>query len=165
MHPVAALAGLRETVAYEGQAAIELEQTADESEQGSYQFALLRENDRWVSDWRPVVRALAEDVEHGLSVGRISMRFHRALAALLADAAEQARRESGCNSVALSGGCFQNELLLRLGTEALKRRGFLVCTNHLVPCNDGGISYGQTAAAAVQLRERSTLCALQSPEQ
>ncbi len=161
---VAALAGLRQMVVYEGQAAIELEQAADESEQGSYQFALLRENDRWVSDWRPVVRALAEDVEHGLSVARISMRFHRALAALLADAAEQARRETGCNCVALSGGCFQNELLLRLGTEALERRGFLVCTNHLVPCNDGGISYGQAAAAAEQLRERSTLCALQSPE-
>ena len=160
-----ALAGLRETVAYEGQAAIELEQAADESEQGSYQFALLRESNLWIFDWRPVVRALAEDMEHGLSVGRISMRFHRALAVLLADAAEQARRETGCNSVALSGGCFQNELLLRLGTEALERRGFLVSTNHLVPCNDGGISYGQAATAAVQLRERSTSCALQSPEQ
>ncbi len=162
---VAALAGLRETVAYEGQAAIELEQAADETEQGSYRFALLNENDRWVSDWRPVVRALAEDTEQGLSVGRISMRFHRALAKLLADAAEQTRRETGCSCVVLSGGCFQNELLLRLGTEALERRGFLVFTNHLVPCNDGGISYGQAAAAAVRLRERSTLCALQSPEQ
>lgn len=161
---VAALAGIRETVAYEGQAAIELEQAADESEPGSYQFALLRENECWVADWRPVVYAAAEDVEHGVSIGCISMRFHRALAALLVNTAEEARRETGCSCVALSGGCFQNELLLKLGVAALERRGFTVLINHLVPCNDGGISYGQAAAAAAQLRERSTTCALQSPE-
>ena len=162
---VAALAGVRETVAYEGQAAIELEQAADEAEPGSYHFTLLRENESWVYDWRPVVCAAAEDITRGVSVGRISMRFHRALAALLVETAEQLRCETGCSVVALSGGCFQNELLLTLGVAALERRGFLVFTNHLVPCNDGGISYGQAAAAAARLRERSTLCALQSPEQ
>ena len=161
---VAALAGIRETVAYEGQAAIELEQAADETEAGSYAIELLRENGLRVYDWRPVISAIASDLSGDCSVGQISMRFHRALAALLADAAENIRRETGCSCVALSGGCFQNELLLKLGIAALERRGFTVWINHLVPCNDGGISYGQAAAAVARLRERSTTCALQSPE-
>jgi len=161
---VAALAGLRETVAYEGQAAIALEQAADEAEAGSYAFVLLCENDLSVYDWRSVISAVSEDLAGGCSVGQISMRFHRALAALMTSAAEDIRHETGCNCVALSGGCFQNELLLRLATEALERRGFLTLCNHLVPCNDGGISYGQAAAAAARLRERSTPCALQFPE-
>jgi hydrogenase maturation protein HypF len=70
-------------------------------------------------------------------------RFHRALAELLANAAELHRSETGCNRVALSGGCFQNELLLKLGEDQLLTRGFTVLLNHQVPCNDGGISFGQ----------------------
>lgn len=161
---IAALAGIRETVAYEGQAAIELEQAADEAEPGSYAFDRLREEDAWIYDWRPVIFAAAKDRANGSTAGQISMRFHRALAALLADAAEDIRRETGCNCVALCGGCFQNELLLKLGVSALERRGLTVLINHLVPCNDGGISYGQAAAAAARLHERSTPCALQSQE-
>lgn len=161
---VAAIAGVREAVAYEGQAAIELEQAADETERGSYAFSLLREGELWNYDWRPVIRAVAEDLAGGCSLGQISMRFHRALAALLAEAATEAHRENGCRVVALSGGCFQNELLLKLGVEELERRGFAVWINRLVPCNDGGISYGQAASAAVRIQERSKTCALQSPE-
>jgi hydrogenase maturation protein HypF len=135
-------------VSYEGQAAVELEQCADESEQERYRFSLSHESDSWVYDWRPVVRAILTDRAAGVPAGVISMRFHRALAALIADAADIHRRETGCDAVALSGGCFQNELLLALGNEALRARGFTVLINRLVPCNDGGISYGQAAFAA-----------------
>ena len=149
---VAALCGLRETVSYEGQAAIALEQIADESEQESYQFSIVREADGWIYDWRSVVQGVILDAASGVLPGRISMRFHRALAELLANAAETHRAESGCNIAALSGGCFQNELLLRLGDAALKQKGFTVLINRLVPCNDGGISYGQAAVAAALSR-------------
>ena len=149
---VAALCGLRETVSYEGQAAIALEQIADESEQESYQFSIVREADGWIYDWRSVVQGVILDAASGVLPGRISMRFHRALAELLANAAETHRAESGCNIAALSGGCFQNELLLRLGDAALKQKGFTVLINRLVPCNDGGTSYGQAAVAAALSR-------------
>ena len=144
---IAALCGLRETVSYEGQAAIALEQIADESEQESYQFSVVREPDGWIYDWRSVVQGVILDAASGISPSRISMRFHRALANLLAEAAKLHREENGCNIVALSGGCFQNELLLRLCDAALRKQGFTVLINRLVPCNDGGISYGQAAAA------------------
>ena len=146
---VAALCGLRETVSYEGQAAIALEQIADESEQESYRFSIVHEQDGWIYDWRSVVQGVILDAASGVSPSRISMRFHRALANLLAEAAEIHRKETGCALVALSGGCFQNELLLKLCVTELTNSGFTVLINRLVPCNDGGISYGQAAAAAL----------------
>ena len=150
---VAALCGIRDTVSFEGQAAIELEQCADETETASYHFAISCESGCWIYDWRPVIQAVILDLSNGVSIGRISMRFHRALAELLAEAAEIHQRESGCNIVTLSGGCFQNELLLALGDAALRARGFTVLINRMVPCNDGGISYGQAAVAAAQVIE------------
>ena len=145
---IASLAGVRETVSFEGQAAISLEQLADESEQNSYRFLIARGEDGWIYDWRPVVKSVILDAANGVSAGRISMRFHRALASLLRDAATTHREETNHSTIALSGGCFQNELLLKLSVPALEESGFTVLLNHLVPCNDGGISYGQAAAAA-----------------
>ena len=156
---VAALIGIRQFTAYEGQAAIELEQAVDLAETGSYRFDILPENGGWVYDWRPVITAVADDIAAGVSIGRIGMRFHRALSALLAETAEEIRRKTGCGVVALSGGCFQNELLFELGAGALEARGFTVLYNRLVPCNDGGISYGQAAiAAALQKEGVSVMC-------
>lgn len=145
---MASIGGLCETVSFEGQAAITLEQIADDTEQDAYEFAILREEGRWIYDWRPVVKRAILDAANGVPAGNISMRFHRGLAKLLGTAAETHRTETGCDVVALSGGCFQNELLLKLGAEALESRGFRVFINRLVPCNDGGISYGQAAVAA-----------------
>lgn len=150
---IAALCGIRDVVSYEGQAAIELEQCADEAEQGSYQFPILQEQNGWIYDWRPVVNSVILDASKGVSRGRISMRFHRALASLLGEAAERHRLEADCNLVALSGGCFQNELLLALGEKELRSRGFAVLINRLTPCNDGGVSFGQAAAAAAILSQ------------
>jgi hydrogenase maturation protein HypF len=161
---IAALAGLRDTVGYEGQAAIELEQLADETDPAYDAFAIDHTTQGWVYDWRPIVCGVVRDKAAGVSISQISMRFHRALADLIGKAAEEVRRETGINTVALSGGCFQNELLLTRCTTALEERGFLMITNQLVPCNDGGISYGQAAICAALLKERSTVCASPSPE-
>ena len=151
---VAALCTLRETVSFEGQAAIRLEQIADTSDLETYQLNLVRGEDGWIYDWRGLIKRAILDAANGIPAGKISMRFHRALAHLLVEAAETHRRETGCNIVALSGGCFQNELLLKLGTNALTQAGFTVLINRLVPCNDGGISFGQAAVAAASQTKR-----------
>ena len=151
---VAALCNLHETVSFEGQAAILLEQIADVSEQEAYSFSLARNEDGWIYDWRPVIKRAILDAANGVPAGKISMRFHRSLAKLLLDAATEHRRETGCNIVALSGGCFQNELILKLGFGALTQAGFTVLINRLVPCNDGGISFGQAAVAAALQTKR-----------
>lgn len=145
---VAAIASIRQTTTYEGQAAVELEQAADPNAAGSYRFAILEEGDFLVYDWRPLIRAAAADARAGAFAGTISMRFHRAVAALVRDAAIRLRERTGCGAVALSGGCFMNEILLTLCMDALEGEGFSVFSNEAVPVNDGGIAYGQAAAAA-----------------
>ena len=141
----AAICGLRRTVSYEGQAAVQLEQAFDPAAAGAYRFEIAADGAGLTEfDWRPVLRALIADLERGEPAGAVSARFHRAVAALVRDAAALVPGEP----VALSGGVFQNARLLALCTEALRARK--VYLNGQVPANDGGICYGQAAAAAAR---------------
>jgi hydrogenase maturation protein HypF len=135
---VAALCGLRDEVTYEGQAAVELEAACSLDERGAYPMPGL--------DARDTISAVVADLRSGVSVGRIAMRFHRGLA--LATAAACA--DTGLERVVLSGGVFQNRVLLELTIEELEREGLLPLLPQLLPPNDGGISYGQAAVAAAR---------------
>jgi hydrogenase maturation protein HypF len=145
---VAALAGIRTQVTYEGQAAVELEHAIDDSADGSYGFDIMWESDMMIFDWRQMICDIVHDVRRGLSAGQISARFHRAVVQLLVDAALLAKKRYDSNIAALSGGVFQNAYVLSNGIHRLERNGFDVYSNEKVPANDGGISYGQAAAAA-----------------
>jgi hydrogenase maturation protein HypF len=140
---VAALCGLPPVISFEGQAAMALEFAADEDCQEAYPMAL-SDGYPGVGDWEPAVRAMLADRAAGVSVGRISARFHNALADLAAAVAQR----WGGSDVVLSGGCFQNALLSRRVRERLLAGGFQVYTHRLVPPNDGGIALGQAAIAA-----------------
>jgi hydrogenase maturation protein HypF len=133
---VAALCGLRDEVTYEGQAAIELEAACDLSERCAYPMPGL--------DARETIAAVVADLRAGIDVGRIAMRFHRGLARATADACAA----TGVPTVVLSGGVFQNRVLLELTIEALERHSLTPLLPQLLPPNDGGISYGQAAIAA-----------------
>jgi hydrogenase maturation protein HypF len=139
---VAAIAGVRDTVTYEGQAAIELEQLADTGAAGSYPLPL----DGTVVDGAALVRSVVEDLGAGVPVAQVSARFHATLALTVAELCDAVRE--GLSTVALSGGVWQNSLLLTRTLDALEARGFRVLTHQQVPCNDGGISLGQLAVAA-----------------
>lgn len=145
---VAALAGVRSFAAYEGQAAVDLEQVRDDTAKGSYRFDLAREGKTMIFDWRRLVCNIVRDVGKGCSSGVISARFHRAVVQLLVDVAVRAKKQYGGKRVVLSGGVFQNMYLLEQGIARLRENGFTVYANEKVPANDGGISYGQAAAAA-----------------
>lgn len=98
------------------------------------------------------MRALCDDLAGGADVATLAARFHRTMAeAIVAGAARLAGEES-TDLVALGGGCFQNQLLLGMVVDALEARGLVPLIPHSVPANDGGISYGQLAAAAWRLR-------------
>lgn len=145
---VAVIAGLCETVSYEGQAAVMLEQAADMTETGCYGFDIFEKDGVLIFDWRPVIRAALEDRLSGDCAGKIAARFHRGVIALVKNAAQLYGEKNGVNRVALSGGCFQNFILTNGCFEALSSSGFEVLINRKVPANDGGISYGQAAVAA-----------------
>ena len=156
---VAALCGLRDTVTYEGQAAIELEACADRHETAAYpldttctqpvyrgQTPVYDLDASIVLDARPTVSAVVDDVRRGVDIALVSARFHNAVARATAEALEDEP------VVVLSGGVFQNELLLARTLELLPR----ALTPRRLPVNDGAIAYGQAAIAASRPPERLT---------
>ena len=144
----AALAGVRQTVNYEGQAAIEFEALADPAEEGNYSFGLDQDRVRV----RTAVEALIDDSRSGVPVSKISARFHSGLAEMVRKVCLQIKRETGIQEVALSGGVWQNITLLRRTLLLLEGDGFSVYIHQEVPANDGGLSLGQAVIAAARMR-------------
>jgi hydrogenase maturation protein HypF len=144
---VAAIADIRQRVNFEGQAAMELEMLAAGDARSVYDY-------QWVSGDpikilpAPIIRGIVRDVQKGLPITEISTKFHRTLIVLFAEVCASIRDSAELNRVALSGGCFQNSILLSGLIQELESRNFEVFTQRQVPCNDGGISLGQAVAAA-----------------
>ena len=148
---VAALLGVRDEINYEGQAAIELEQWADASEPGAYPAAITGGSPLRVRG-ADLVRAAAGDLLAGAGPGAVAARFHRGMAAVITQVCGLLRERSGLGAVALSGGVFQNLLLLETVAGLLEGDGFRVLVHARVPPNDGGISLGQAAVAGARDR-------------
>ncbi len=144
----AALAGLRQVVNYEGQAAIEFEALVDPDEAGSYSFELGQDQ----VAVRSGIEALTKDVKNGIPVSKISARFHNGLAEMIRTAVKKIGQETGIREVALSGGVWQNLTLLGRTLSLLRADGFTVYIHCQVPTNDGGLSLGQAIIAASRLR-------------
>ena len=150
---VAALVDLHQKSSFEGQAAMALEHAADPDVRDAYPLDLRApepaagDEAPSVLDWRSLLEALLEDLRGGRAPGVIAARFHNALV----DGILQTARAAGRRRVALSGGCFQNRLLLERTRERLGAEGFEVLLHRQVPPNDGGIGLGQVAVAAAAL--------------
>ena len=145
---VAALAGVRQTATYEAQAAIEFEALAGESTRMPYHFALTADGESF--DAAPVIQAIAQDVLQGVPVAQIAVGFHQTVVDLIVELSLRVRQEEKLTTVALSGGVFQNVLLLRLAVTRLRDAGFQVLTHRLTPPNDGGLALGQVMIANAQ---------------
>lgn len=150
---VSSLVGIRHSVTYEAQAAIELE-IASEPHLGdcpTYAFPVTAVG----VDCAPVIAAIAADVLSGIAVGAIGAGFHHAVAALVGDVARRTRSMHGLQTVALTGGVFQNAVLTRLTRAVLVGAGFDVLTHRLVPANDGGLALGQAFIGSHRARARN----------
>ncbi|MDZ4719230.1 MAG: carbamoyltransferase HypF, partial [Roseiflexaceae bacterium] len=146
---IAALIGLRNEVLYEGQAAIELEVLAKREAQ-PYPFKLTNETPFQI-EVGPMIEAIVDDLRYVVDPGIIAGRFHATVAAFLVAACQRIRAASGIERVALSGGVFQNRLLLENLTSLLAQDGFRVYAQRRVPTNDGGLSLGQAAVASERI--------------
>jgi hydrogenase maturation protein HypF len=144
----AALAGVRQSVNYEGQAAVEFEAQADADEPGKYPFPYEGGRLRL----RGAVETLLRDIHAGIPPSTISARFHNGLAAGVREVVGSLGVETGIRTVVLSGGVWQNLTLLGRTRSLLRGDGFTVCIHREVPANDGGLSLGQAACAAARLR-------------
>jgi hydrogenase maturation protein HypF len=141
---VAALAGVRATINYEGQAAIELEARCDPHERGEYAFEVTGAG----IDPRPAIRAIARVKD---PIPTLAARFHNGLARATVTACAHAAETTATDTVVLSGGVFANRRLLEQTSAGLRDIGLRVLVPRRLPVNDGGISYGQAAIAAAQM--------------
>jgi len=144
---IAAMVGIRNHVYYEGQAAMELEMLAQDHADGIYEYEWTAADSLQISP-RPLIRGVVKDMAQGIPPSVISRKFHQTLTHLFAELCKTIRKDSGLNRVVLSGGVFQNSILLTDLTKALEKENFKVFSNTLVPTNDGGISLGQALVAA-----------------
>ena len=148
---VSALIGVRSEIDYEGQAAVELEMAAydgcDKVGNKSYPFSIIESEGVNIVKLKELLSAIVEDLYHGISKATISTRFHNTVAQIICQMCQLIAKRTGINQAALSGGVFQNRLLLRKVMPLLESAGFSVLTHKQVPCNDGGISLGQAVIA------------------
>jgi hydrogenase maturation protein HypF len=141
---IAALSGARQRINYEAQAAIEFESAADLDETGSYHFEI---EDGTVNT-RRVIEALIEDIRNGAAIPTLSARFHNSVANMVREGCRQISRETGLKEIVLSGGVWQNLVLLEKTVRGLQADGVDVKIHHQVPANDGGLSLGQALVGA-----------------
>ena len=142
---VSSLLGICQTSTYEGQAAMMLEFAADRNELGDYPFGVI-EDDKLIIDWRPLIENMILECKNGFSNSIISAKFHNTLAKIILSVSEKL----AVKKVILSGGCFQNGLLLERTIELLQINSYKVYWHQRIPPNDGGISLGQIAAFLIK---------------
>lgn len=165
---VSAILGIRRLSTFEGEASTTLEFAAEAYEKAKGDLAaaeeifaegweepLLEDQDgRMILNTTGLVQRIVEKRITGEDVGRLAYEFHAGLARQIVAACIRARKENGRNQVALSGGVFQNQLLLRMTDELLKKEGFQVLRHSMIPPNDGGIALGQAAYAMYRMNNR-----------
>ena len=144
---VASIMGLRRNVSFEGQAAMELEAKAELAGE-VLPFEILHNlNDSYILDMSAVIRAIVENVFAGKNIGELASAFHATLTAAFAAMSMEIRKATDISRVVLSGGCFQNRILLEGTVTELKKKDFEVYYHSQVPANDGGVSLGQAVIA------------------
>lgn len=173
----ASLMGIRHHAAFEAQAAMELEAVATEAWRNGAPVgpdgdavirrpdpdgrsasggpdAPLRPGRPWIWDPSPIIRMVVRSRLEGRPVAEAAAAFHRAVIGGVVTGCLRIRCDTGLETVALSGGVFQNRLLLKGAVEGLEREGFRVLRHRRVPLNDGGLSLGQVAVAMARLERR-----------
>ena len=155
---VAAAMGIyRDECSYEGQAAIALEAIVDVSSLNNhketliYPFSFSFLDSIYCIDPRPMWQALLDDLQQQIPQPVMAAKFHKGLANAIVEMVKHLSQENLINQVVLTGGVFQNCILLEQVTKGLQRLGIKVLTHSLVPANDGGLSLGQAVIAAAQL--------------
>jgi hydrogenase maturation factor HypF (carbamoyltransferase family) len=144
---VASLTGVRQSIDYEAEAALNLEAIAAAEEAATTDRPYLLPTHAAVAgpitiDWRPLVRAVVADVEAGESPGSMAARFHAAVTRMIVETCILLRDRGAGTTVGLTGGVFQNAWLVERSLDGLHAAGFEVLTHHAVPPNDGGLALG-----------------------
>ena len=148
---VSAIIGVRERVEFEGQAAMELEFLAEKNyTQDLYEFDVVQKKDNkdlMIIGWKILLKQILIDLRNDIDLSIIARKFHNTIVEIIIFVA----KKIGIKSIVLSGGCFQNKILLKNSILKLEKQGFLVYWPEEIPINDGGISLGQLVIANANL--------------
>ena len=147
---VASIIDLKRFVSFEGQAAMELEAAAKPGSVDVLPYRIFQEGETSILDLIPLVKAIVEARFAGMEAPGLASAFHATLIASFIDMAGLLRERTGISRVALSGGCFQNRILLEGCADELERGGFEVFTHQRIPANDGGVALGQAVIAGMR---------------
>jgi hydrogenase maturation protein HypF len=158
---VASLTGMRQVINYEGQAAMELEfAIGSERTDESYPFRISDEMEMSAEackhssimtfDWEPLISAILQDVRDAIPLATISKKFHNTLVEVMVEVARRVAEKR----VVLTGGCFQNRVMVERAVQRLRAEGFHPYWHQRIPPNDGGIALGQVVATARLLKNR-----------
>ena len=150
---VAAILGIRERINYEGQAAVELEMLSQDEREKFYPFKITEGGENFIVDTLPLVEAVVEERRKKIKRELIAGRFHWTLSKIILKVCQLIREKHRLNQVVLSGGVFQNSLLLKQVLYLLRSSGFRVILPGFIPPNDGGISLGQAVIAYHQIKK------------
>lgn len=148
----AALLGIRQTINYEGQAAVELELAAQGHNGRVLPYAVSQTEGSWVLEYRPLFGALCRELQAGVTVSQLAADFHTTLAAATCEVTQNISRATGIREIVLSGGVFQNITLLRQIIGMLAQNGLTIYLHRQVPPNDGGLALGQAIIAGERSR-------------
>lgn len=145
---VSALCGFQGEITYDAQAAIEFEAMAEEGIEAFYSYGIASEKEEMILEYEGLLKGILADIKENISKSVIAAKFHNSIIEATADCACKIREKSSLNDIVLSGGVFENTYLLEGLITKLESLDFRVYYNHLTPGNDGGISFGQAAAAS-----------------
>ena len=159
---VSAILGIRKRSGFEGDASTALQFAAEtykeqkhlHREDGSVHQLVYENDGRLILDTQTLVQQIVEEKLQGADSNQLAYLFHQELAEQITAACVEARKVSGRKKAALSGGVFQNRLLLRMTENRLMEEGFEVLRHCMIPPNDGGIAIGQAAYGMYQLQNR-----------
>ncbi len=148
---VSCLIGIRNSVSFEGQAAMELEAVSKIADGSGLEYTIKETGGTQILDLLPAIKNIVEKKLNNMEVPYLATAFHCTLVNSFTEMAVRIRKEHQLNRVVLSGGCFQNRVLLEGCINKLEEKDFEVITHSFVPPNDGGISLGQAVSAAARL--------------
>lgn len=151
---VSALLGMKKKITYEGEAAIELEALADSNDEGLYRYDIDTSSEVNIVNTDYIIKDIIKDIKNQVSTNIIAKRFHNTVVAFSIEICKLIRSKYNINSVVLSGGVFQNEILLKGLYKGLMKEKFEVYTHGEIPCNDGGIAVGQLMIANYKYKNR-----------
>ncbi|MCX7918270.1 MAG: carbamoyltransferase HypF [bacterium] len=153
---VSALIGIRLTATYEAQPAIELEMAVDENVPEQYSYRINEQENQLMISCRPMFEEIVTELKQRVPTSVIAAKFHNTVVAFAVDIAQRIRNQTGLNSVALSGGTFQNRIIVSRLIERLQELKFKVYTHQQMPPNDACVSFGQVVVANAQINQERT---------